>query len=136
LTPDGGDYPRWSPAGEWIAYSVWTQDSDPDQGAWVVNAAGGEPLQIGSEPTRLVWSRDGRLLWQLRRAGSQIELWEADAGEWNWRRRSILDLGRPAPSHLEHLPLTVNPSTGDLVMNRRTSLASLLVFGGVEPDRW
>jgi len=136
LTPDGGDYPQWSPSGEWIAYSVWTQDSDPDQGAWVVDVDGGRARKIGDESTRLTWSRDGRLLWQLRRAGDQIELWEAQSGEWTWRRRSILDLGRPAASHLEHLPLTVNPATGELVMNRRTSLASLLVFVGVDPARW
>ncbi len=136
LTPGGGDYPQWSPAGGWIAYSVWTQDSDPEQGAWVVDANGGTPLKISGEPTRLAWSRDGGYLWQLRRAGDQIELWEAEAGVWSWQRRSILDLGRPAVSHLEHLPLTVNPATGELVMNRRTSLASLLVFEGVDPARW
>jgi len=136
ITPDGGDYPQWSPSGEWIAYSIWTQDSDPDQGAWVVDVDGEQTLKIGDEPTRLTWSRDGGLLWQLRRAGDQIELWEAEPGNWTWRRRSILDLGRPAASHLQHLPLTVNPATGELVMNRRTSLASLLVFEGVEPARW
>jgi Tol biopolymer transport system component len=136
LTPNGGDYPQWSPSGQWIAYSVWTQDSDPDQGAWVVDVNSGETVKIGREPTRLAWSRDGRLLWQLRRAGDQIELWEAESGVWTWRRRSILDLGRPAASHLEHLPLTVNPSTGELVMNRRTSLASLVVFDDVDPARW
>ena len=136
LTPDGGDYPQWSPSGDWIAYSVWTQDSDPDQGAWVVDAGGGTPLKIGDHPTRLTWSRDGGLLWQLRRAGDRVELWEAEAGVWDWRRRSILDLGRPAASHLEHLPLTVNPATGELVMNRRTSLASLLMFEGVDRARW
>ena len=103
-------------------------------GWWTPTA--GAPLKIGSEPTRLVWSRDGGMLWQLRRAGDQIELWEAETGVWSWRRRSILDLGRPAVSHLEHLPLTVNPATGELIMNRRTSLASLLVFENVDPARW
>jgi hypothetical protein len=136
LTPDGGDYPRWSPAGDVVAYSVWTQDSDPAQGAWVVPAAGGAPQKIGREPTRMVWSTDGRLLWQLRRSDDQVELWEADAGVWKWRRRAVLDLGRPAASHLEHLPLTVHRETGELVMNRRTRTSRLLVFDGVDPDRW
>jgi len=136
LTLVGGDYPRWSPAGTWISYSVWTEDSDPNQGAWVVPAAGGKPRKIGSEPTRMVWSPDGRLLWQLRRAGDHVELWEADTGVWSWRRRAVLDLGRPAASHLEHLPLTVDSETGDLVMNRRTTISGLLVFDGVDPDRW
>jgi hypothetical protein len=136
LTPNGGDYPQWSPAGELISYSVWTQDSDPAQGAWVVPAAGGTPRKIGREPTRMVWSTDGRLLWQLRRSGDEVELWEADTGIWRWRRRAVLDLGRPADSHLEHLPLTVHRETGELVMNRRTTISRLLVFDGVDPDRW
>jgi serine/threonine protein kinase len=136
LTPLGGDYPQWSPDGRWIAYSVWTQESDPNQGAWVVAADGGTPQMVGTEPTRLVWNRSGRLLWQLRRAGDQIELWEAAPAEWRWSRRSTLDLGMPAASHLEHLPLTVNPRTGELVMNRRTTLSTLVVFEGLDPDRW
>ena len=49
---------------------------------------------------------------------------------------SELDFGMPAASHLEHLPLTVNPVSGDLVMNRRTTFSELLVFEGLEPDRW
>ncbi len=136
VTPDGGDYPRWSPDGQWIAYSVWTQDSDPNQGAWVVSAGGGSPIKVGDEPTRVVWSADGGFLWQLRRDENDIELWEADSEDWTWRRRSVLDLGRPAASHLEHLPLTVSPATGELVMNRRTTLANLLVFENVDPVRW
>ena len=136
LTPSGGDYPQWSPDGRWIAYSVWTQDADPDQGAWVVPAAGGAARKIGNEPTRMVWSRKGNLLWQLRRVGDRIELWECQPGDWSWSRRSVLDFGQPAASHFEHLPLTVNPVTGDLVMNRRTTLSTLLVFEGLDPDRW
>ena len=136
LTPSGGDYPQWSPDGAWIAYSVWTQDTDPDQGAWVVPADGGTPQKVGDEPTRLVWSRRGSFLWQLRRAGDRIELWESAPGLWTWSRRATLDLGLPAASHFEHLPLTVNPSTGDLIMNRRTTLSGLLVFDGLDPERW
>jgi hypothetical protein len=131
-----GDYPVWSPDGAWIAYSVWTQESDPDQGAWIVATAGGSPIKIGDEPTRLVWRNDGGAVWQLRRSDDRIELWEADTGVWQWRRRSVLDLGHPPASHLEHLPFTVNPATGDLVMNRRTNLATLLVFEGLDPGRW
>jgi dipeptidyl aminopeptidase/acylaminoacyl peptidase len=137
LTPGGGDYPQWSRDGGWIAYSVWTQDADPNQGAWVVPADGGSPpVKIGREPTRLVWSLDGRWLWQLRRAGDALELWEAAPDEWAWQRRSLLDLGRPASSHLEYLPLTVNPSNGELVLNRRTRFSGLLVFDGLDPSRW
>ncbi len=136
LTPGGGDYPRWSPDGAWIAYSVWTQKSDPDQGAWVVPAQGGTPIKIGLEPTRMVWSADGSRLWQLRRNIQDLELWEAEPGIWQWRLRAVLDLGRPPSSHLEHLPLTVSPQTGELIFNRRTTLSGLQVFEGLDPDRW
>ncbi len=136
LLPGGGDYPAWSPDGGFIAYSVWTQDADPDQGAWVVDFASGVPRRIGDAPTRMVWRPDGRALWQLRRSGDRLELWEAETGRWEWSRRAVLDLGQPAASHLEHLPLTVSPATGELVMNRRTNLASLLVFEGVDASRW
>jgi hypothetical protein len=85
---------------------------------------------------RMVWRPDGRALWQLRRSGERLELWEAEAGRWEWSRRAILDLGQPAASHLEHLPLTVSPASGELVMNRRTNFASLLVFEGVDASRW
>ena len=136
LTPNGGDYPQWSPAGGLISYSVWTQESDPAQGAWVVPATGGTPRKIGRDPTRILWSADGSLLWQLRRWRDEVELWEAETGVWRWRRRAVLDLGRPAASHLEHLPLTVHPETGELVMNRRTTISRLLVFDGIDPDRW
>jgi hypothetical protein len=30
----------------------------------------------------------------------------------------------------------VNPATGELVMNLRTTVGSLLVFEGLDPDRW
>jgi hypothetical protein len=83
-----------------------------------------------------VWSRRGSFLWQLRRSGENIELWETMPEAWTWVRRSTLDLGLPAASHLEHLPLTVSPRTGKLVMNRRTTLSTLLVFEGLDPDRW
>ena len=136
LTPSGGDYPQWSPDGRWIAYSVWTQDSDPNQGAWVVPADGGTPRQIGTEPTRMVWSRKGSFLWQLRRSGESIALWETMPEIWAWARRATLDLGLPPASHLEHLPLTVDPRTGELIMNRRTTLSVLLAFEGLDPDRW
>jgi Tol biopolymer transport system component len=136
LNPTGGDYPQWSPDGRWIAYSVWTQDTDPDQGAWVISADGGTPLKVGDEPTRLVWSRRGSFLWQLRRVGDRVELWESMPEDWTWSRRSILDFGMPAASHFEHLPLTVHPISGELVMNRRTTLSGLLVFDGLDPDRW
>ena len=136
MTPAGGDYPQWSPDGKWISYSMWTQESDPNQGAWVVPADGGSPLKIDLQPTRMVWSADGRLLWQLRRSGDAVELWEADIGVWSWRRRSVLDIGRPVGSHFEHLPLTVNAGTGDLVMNRRTTVSGLLLFEGLDPSRW
>ena len=84
----------------------------------------------------MVWSRDGGRLMQLRRSGDRIELWEAVPGVWEWSRRAVLDLGRPAASHLEHMPLTVDPRNGELIMNRRSTMSGLLVLEGVDEERW
>ena len=136
LTPDGGDYPVWSPRGDWIAYSVWTDPSDPMQGAWVVPPAGGQPRRISDVPTRLAWSSDGSRLFQLRRQADRLELWEAAVDGWEWRRRSVLDIGGQPRMHMEHLPFTVDPTTGRLIMNRRSSASSVLVYDGLDPERW
>ncbi len=136
LTPAGGDYPRWSPDGKWIAYVVWTDQSDPNQGTWVVPAEGGEPAWIGPYPTQLAWRRDSRVLWQLRRNGDQLELWEAAVGSWRWRRTSVLESGVSLAPHVEHLPITVDPLSGSLVFNRRSVRSELLVFDGVNRGRW
>jgi len=136
LTPGPCDYPQWSPDGRWIACVVWTDASDPNQGAWVVPAGGGEPLQVSPYPTQLAWRPDGSFLYQLRRRGADLELWEAGTGSWEWRLKGSLDLGAPAPPHMEHMPFTVDHATGRLVMNRRSSSAELLVFHGVRPSRW
>ncbi|NOZ93520.1 MAG: protein kinase [Acidobacteria bacterium] len=136
LTPGPGDYPQWSPDGRWIAYVVWTDASDPEQGAWVVPAGGGRAKQLSRFPTQLAWRPDGGVLWQVRRKGENLELWEAPAGSWEWRRVGPLDLGGPAAPHVEHMPMTVDRSTGRLVINRRSSTAQLLVFRGIDPRRW
>jgi hypothetical protein len=136
LTPEGGDYPVWSPRGDWIAYSVWTDPSDPMQGAWVVSPSGGAPRKVGDLPTRLAWSRDGTRLYQLRRNDDRLELWEAPVDRWQWSRRAQLDIGARPQMHMEHLPYTVDPVTGRLILNRRSSVSSLLVYEGVDPNRW
>jgi dipeptidyl aminopeptidase/acylaminoacyl peptidase len=136
VSPPGGDYPTWSPDGRWIAYVVWSDASDEDQGAWVVAPEGGEPLKISDHPTRLAWRPDGSGLRQLRRAEDRVEIFEAIPGVWRWQRLSLLELGRPAPPHFEYMPLTVDPTSGNLVMNVRQSRSTLLVFEGLDPERW
>ncbi len=136
VSPSGGDYPRWSPDGRMIAYVVWTEASDPNQGAWVVPAEGGEAQRVGDLPTQLGWSRDGETLWQLRRVEGALELWQAKVGAWRWRRASSIQLGAPPPPQIENLPFTVDPVTGRPVLNRRSSTGAVLVFEGVDPTRW
>jgi Tol biopolymer transport system component len=136
VTPDGGDYPEWSPDGRWIAYVVWTDDSDPNQGAWVVEAEGGAPLKIADYPTRLLWSPDGSWLFQLRQDAGRLELWQSPVGAWRWSKRSVLDAGIRASVHEPYRPLTVHPTTGDLIMNRKASADALVVFEGIDSEQW
>ena len=134
----GGDYPTWSPDGTWIAFSIWTEESDPDQGTWIVQNDGRNPRKVSDLPTRVVWDQRSGDLLQLRRSEDDeaIELWQTDPNESRWTRRSRLDLGVRPPIHLEFLPLTIDPGSGRLVMNRRISSSRLLVFDGVEMSRW
>jgi serine/threonine protein kinase len=138
VSPPGGDYPRWSPNGADIAYAVWTEESDPAQGTWVVPATGGRPAKVSDLPTRVVWDRRTGELLQLRRAEADdaIELWQAQPGVWQWSRRSVLDLGIRPPIQIEYLPLTVDAASGRLIINRRTGTSSLVVFDGIDLDRW
>lgn len=136
VSPPGGDYPRWSPDGSLIAYAVWTEASDPAQGTWVASIDGGESSKVSDLPTRVVWDRVSGDLQQLRRRDETIELWQAEPGDWRWSRRSALDIGGPPRIQLEFLPLTVDPASGRLIMNRRTAVSSLVVFDGIDLDRW
>ena len=134
----GGDYPTWNPDGSLIAYSIWTEESDPDQGTWIVDSDGLNPRKMSDFPTRVVWDQRSGDLLQLRRSedDTAIELWQSNAHEGRWTRRSRLDLGVRPPIQVEFLPLTVDQATGRLVMNRRISSSRLVVFDGLEIDRW
>jgi Tol biopolymer transport system component len=138
VTGPGGDYPTWSPDGTSIAYSIWTEESDPDQGTWIVDSDGLNPRKLTDVPTRVVWDQQTGDLLQLRRSADDaaIELWQANPADPQWSRRSRLDLGALAPIQLEFLPLTIDGRTGRLVMNRRTGSSRLVVFDGVDVNRW
>jgi len=136
VSPPGGDYPVWSPDGRWIAYSVWTDSGDANQGAWLVSPQGDSPTKISPHPTRLAWSRDGRQLFQLRREQESIVVYQTEAGRSTWHKGVTLDLDGPAPEHFEYLPLTVDPATGELILNRHISRSTLMVFEGLDPKRW
>ncbi len=136
VSPPGGDYPVWSPDGRWIAFSIWTDGSDANQGAWLVSPEGSSPFKINSHPTRLAWSRDGKDLYQLRREQESIVVYSAEAGRKEWHRSAVLKLDGPVPEHFEYLPLTVDPATGDLILNRNISRSALLVFEELDPKRW
>ncbi|NOZ77999.1 MAG: protein kinase [Acidobacteria bacterium] len=131
-----GDYPAWSPRGTWIALAVWTDESDPRQGTWVIHPDGTGALKVSDSPTRTVWRPDGRALWQLRRGKNALELWECSVKGWRWRRRSVLDLGVPPVPYAEYFPFSVDPGTGALAIHRRTTIGELIVFSGIDPRRW
>ncbi|MEX1310531.1 MAG: protein kinase [Candidatus Sulfomarinibacteraceae bacterium] len=134
----GGDYPSWSPDGGSIAYVIWTEETDPDQGTWIVTVDGSDPRKVGDDPSRAVWDpRSGNLL-QLRRSASddELELWELAGERSGWSRVSRLDLGVPPPIQMEFRPFTVDPESGRLVMSRLTVTSQLVVFDGLDRDRW
>ena len=134
----GGDYPVWSPDGSLIAFSIWTEESDPAQGTWVARSDGSNARKVSDFPTRVVWDHPSGDLLQLRRsdADDAIELWQASPGEAKWTKRSRLELGVRPPIQIEFLPLSVDPGTGRLVMNRRIGTSRLLVIDGVDIARW
>ena len=136
VTTAGGDYPAWSPDGRFIAYVVWTDAADPAQGAWVVPAAGGGARQVSPSPTALAWARQGSVLYQVRRAAAELELWAAPAKSWQFRRLAVVPLPGGPGVHAEHLPLSVDPVTGELVIIHRSIYGELLLFSGADPARW
>jgi WD40 repeat protein len=136
VSPVGGDYPEWSPDGRWIAYVVWTESGDPNQGAWVIDAEGGQPIKMSDRPTRVAWDRSGRQLRQLRRSEGALELWQAEVGSRHWTLRGRLDIGAEVPAHQEFLPLSVDPRSDRLLINRRSSISTVLVFSGIDPETW
>jgi tricorn protease len=75
---------RWSPDGEWLAYSV----VDPHYNAevWVVPVAGGNAYNVSRHPDDDLdprWSPDGRrLLWISKRHADTFDVWGA------WLRRA------------------------------------------------
>jgi Tol biopolymer transport system component len=134
----GGDYPSWSPDGRNISYAIWTEATDPDQGTWIVDSDGSNPRQVGELPTRSVWDpTTGRLL-QLRRAtvDHTLELWELGPEMSDWTLRSALDLGGAPAIQMEFRPFTVDPESGRLIMNQLRVTSQLVVFDGVDVDRW
>ncbi len=131
-----GDYPRWSPGGEWIVYVVWTEASDPDQGVWVVHPDGTGGRKVGSVPSQVAWSPTGTVLWQIRRSGEGLELWRCLAGTWRWNKVGPVDLGGPVFAYQEFIPFSADPGSGRLVLNVRQDTGELLLYEGLDPSRW
>ncbi|MEW6338197.1 MAG: winged helix-turn-helix domain-containing protein [Acidobacteriota bacterium] len=75
-----GFVPRWSPRGEWIAYTT----SDPQGGLgelWLVSPSGGERRRLTEGPRQMYgicWSRDGQSLIFSVREGGYFQLRQID----------------------------------------------------------
>lgn len=75
-----GFVPRWSPRGDWIAYTT----SDPQGGLgelWLVSPSGGERRQLTDEQRQiygLCWSREGQSLIFAVRVGGFFQLYQID----------------------------------------------------------
>jgi tricorn protease len=86
---------RWSPDGEWFAYSI--PDEHYNSEVWIVSASGGTPYNVSRHPDDDVlprWSPDGRrLVWTAVRKGETYDIW----GVWLTRA----DHERTAPQWLK-----------------------------------
>ena len=135
LTPDGGDYPEWSPNGAWIAYVVWTDESDVDQGAWVVDAGGGVPVKIADDRHAIaVESAIGASCTASSRV-DRLELWQCRPGIGTGpargaRRRDPTVDSRTLPS------AHGRSGDGDLIMNRRPAPTYWRCLKESISDRW
>lgn len=114
--------PRLSPDGQWVAYTVTSENLDKDEsetGVWMVSAAGGEALRMtarGYSAASPRWSPDGKYLsfiadreesrdqvWVLDRRGGEAEqLTEVAQGieayEWSPDgQRLLLTIRDPKP---------------------------------------
>ncbi len=75
---DHGFVPRWSPLGDWIAYTT----SDPQGGLgdlWLVSPSSGERRRLTDEPRQmygLCWARDGQSLIFSVRSGGFFQLFQ------------------------------------------------------------
>jgi dipeptidyl aminopeptidase/acylaminoacyl peptidase len=118
--------PQISPDGKWVAYTVWEDDLDEDEGAfriWMVPSSGGKAIPLTSETNgssrapRPRWSPDGKYLaflaerdegkrqvWALfRHGGEAIQLTDTvqDVEEFEWSpdgSRMVLVLQDPTPA--------------------------------------
>jgi Tol biopolymer transport system component/DNA-binding winged helix-turn-helix (wHTH) protein len=77
---ESGFVPRWSPGGEWVAYTT----SNPQGGLgalWLVSPSSGERRQLTEERQQfygLAWARDGRSLVYSARHGGFFQLFQVD----------------------------------------------------------
>jgi Tol biopolymer transport system component len=80
----GADYPQWSPDGRWIAFSVWSPDSELD--VYLVPTEGGAPRRLTEWPSRDMvasWSRDGKWIYFTSARSGPYETWKVriDGGD-------------------------------------------------------
>ena len=98
---------RWSPDGNWLAYSL--EDVQANSEIWIVASDGGEPYNVSRHPDYDVeptWSPDGRrLVWTSRRHGTDLDVWAV------WLARA--DAERSAEQWLQVFNGDDEPDSGD-----------------------
>ena len=108
----------------------------PEVTVGVIPAAGGTPKHVSTSPTALAWAPDGKALWQVRRGEGKLELWAAEVDRWQFRKLAPIPLPTPPGVHAEHLPLTVDPRSGEVVVIHRSIYGELMLFSGIDERAW
>jgi Tol biopolymer transport system component/tRNA A-37 threonylcarbamoyl transferase component Bud32 len=80
-TGRGQGSPRWSPDGHWIAFDAQAEDGNYD--IYVVDAAGGQPRRLTTNPAFehfASFSRDGKWIYFRSSRSGRSEIWRMPAG--------------------------------------------------------
>jgi len=71
----GKIFPRWSPDGDWVAYSLYKQKDSHENGLWKIDGDGNENNHIfdANEITQFQWSPDGASIAVVQKVDKKLD---------------------------------------------------------------